>query len=74
MVYNWYISLGYKVKMWDKIQVPPIDLPPTSHHLITVICDVCGEEKEFNIDIIIITLKNMVVNIIVQDVQPICPK
>lgn len=45
MVYNWYISLGYKVKMWDKIQVPPIDLPPTSHHLITVICDVCGEEK-----------------------------
>ena len=44
-VYEWYIKLGYEVKIWDKIQVPPIDLPITSHHKVVVICDECGEEK-----------------------------
>jgi len=45
-VFEWYFALGYQIKMWDKIKVPPEDLPPTSHHKIKVICIKCGQEKE----------------------------
>lgn len=44
-VYDWYVNLGYNVKLWDTLEVSPDQLPPTSHHKIIAICEVCGQEK-----------------------------
>lgn len=41
---NWYKSKGYICKVGETIQVKPEELPNSSHHKITVICDDCGRE------------------------------
>lgn len=43
---NWLTTKGYEFNLGDIIIIKTKDLPLGSHKIISVICDICGKEKE----------------------------
>lgn len=42
---SWYIDKGYDVTKDSLISISPFDLPRTSKHKVTAICEECGAER-----------------------------
>ena len=53
-----YLSLGYKVKYFDKITVPVEHLTPQSNKKVKVKCDICGKEKELKYQTYMFSVSN----------------